>query len=258
MDRFFVFIIGSIIGSFLNVCIYRIPKRQSVVFPPSHCPHCKKNIHWYDNIPILSYIFLGGKCGFCGKKIHPRYIVIELLTALLILALFVHLGMGPKFVVYSAFVSALIVVTFIDLQIQEIPDEITLGGIVMAVLFSFLFPEIYGTALKISAFSQSVVGALTGGALIYGMGVLGGFVFKKEAMGGGDVKLMALIGSVIGWKLALLAFFIAPVSGAAAGILQKSRKGPDTIPYGPHLALAAVIAIFTGNGIINFLLTGTM
>ena len=258
MEMVFVFIIGSIVGSFLNVCIYRIPKRQSVVFPPSHCPHCKKNIHWYDNIPILSYIVLGGRCSFCKKKIHPRYILIEIMTALLILGLFVYLGMGPKFIVYAAFVSALIVVAFIDLQIQEIPDEITLGGVVLAVLFSFLFPSIQDQTLKIAALGQSVVGAAVGGALIYAMGVLGGAVFKKEAMGGGDVKLMAFIGSVIGWKLTVLAFFIAPFTGAAIGIAQKRRKGPDTIPYGPHLALAAVIAIFVGNRIINFIVTGTI
>lgn len=258
IERAIVFIIGAIIGSFLNVCIYRIPKRQSVVFPPSHCPHCKKNIHWYDNIPILSYIILRGRCGFCRKKIRPRYIAIETLTACLMLGLFIYLGMGPKFIVYAAFVAALIVVAFIDLEIQEIPDEITLGGTVMAVLFSFLFPEIHDTSLKLAALFQAVAGALLGGGLIYAMGVLGGIVFKKEAMGGGDVKLMALIGAVLGWKLTALVFFIAPVPGAIVGIMQKRRKGAQTIPYGPHLALAAVIAIFFGNRILNFLLTGTL
>ncbi|MCM8760909.1 MAG: prepilin peptidase [Candidatus Omnitrophica bacterium] len=256
MDRFFVFVVGSIIGSFLNVCIYRIPKRQSVVFPPSHCPHCKKNIHWYDNIPILSYIILGGRCSFCHKRIRPRYILIELLTAFLILGLFLFLGMGPKFIIYSALVSALIVVSFIDLEIQEIPDEITLGGMVIAVIFSFLFPEIHDTPIKGMAFYQSVAGLITGGALIYSMGLIGSLIFKKEAMGGGDIKLMAMIGAAIGWKLTVLTFFIAPISGAIVGSVKKWIKGVDAVPYGPHLALAAVISIFFGESILRTLACG--
>ena len=256
MDRFLVFMIGAIIGSFLNVCIYRLPKKQSILFPPSYCPHCKKSILWYDNIPILSYLVLMGRCGFCRKKISSRYLVVEVLTAALILLLYIAFGVQAKLFVYSALISALIVATFIDIKTGEIPDEITLGGLVAGLAVSFGFPAIFDTASRVMALKSSAIGALAGGGAIFAMGLFGKVLFKKEAMGGGDVKLMALVGSVLGWELALVAFFIAPFFGAAVGLPLKMIQRRETIPYGPYLSLGAVIVIFHGHNILKVLFSG--
>jgi leader peptidase (prepilin peptidase)/N-methyltransferase len=256
MDRFMVFIIGSIIGSFLNVCIYRMPKGKSVVSPGSHCPHCGKPVKWYHNVPVLSYLMLSGRCASCGKAISWRYPVVELMTATLILSAYVRFGPDVKFFVYSALLSALIVVAFIDLDTQEIPDLISLGGIAAGLAASCTFPWIFDTSSRISAVNSSIIGSIAGGGSIYCMGVVGKALFKREAMGGGDVKLMAMIGSFLGWQKALLIFFIAPVFGAAAGVVLKMRDGRDVIPYGPFLSLAAVIVIFFGARILGLMFYG--
>lgn len=256
LDRLFVFVMGAIIGSFLNVCIYRMPRNQSIVFPASHCPHCKKDLYWYDNIPILSYIVLFGKCNFCRKKISLRYPVVELLTASLITALYLKFGVTAQFFVYSAFVCGLIVATFIDMEFREIPDSVSLGGLVAGLVLAPLFPALFDTAIRHVGFIRSLAGALVGGGTIYALGVFGKLLFKKEAMGGGDVKLMAMIGSILGWKFALLSFFIAPLFGAGVGLYMKLRTGDETIAYGPFLSLAAVITIFFGETILRFFFYG--
>lgn len=256
MDRFLVFIIGAIVGSFLNVCIYRIPRGQSIVTPPSHCPHCKQNIPWYDNIPILSYLVLVGRCGFCRKRISLRYPFVEILAAVFILSLYIVFGLQAKFYAYSVLLCALIVATFIDFDFGEIPDEITLGGLAIGIIASFCAPGIFDTTVRLSALKASIFGAIAAGVPILLMGVFGKIAFKKEAMGGGDVKLMAMIGSVVGWNMALVVFFIAPFFGAAIGLFLKWTEGRETIPYGPYLSLATVIAIFFGNNIIRTLFGG--
>ena len=255
MDRIFVFVIGAIIGSFLNVCIHRIPKGGSIVSPASHCPHCKKSIPWYDNIPVFSYLVLAGKCRHCKGKISFRYPLVELVTAGLILLLYISLGVSAKFFIYSALTSALIAVTFIDLDVSEIPDGISVGGLAAGIVLAFMFPSLFGLSLRWPSFLSSILGAFAGGLSIYAMGLFGRLAFKKEAMGGGDVKLMAMIGSVLGWKLVLLAFFIAPVLGAISGVSAK-LKGRDTIPYGPYLSAAAVVVMFFGNRILDLLFYG--
>lgn len=252
----FVFIVGAIVGSFLNVCIYRLPKGRSIIFPGSHCPNCTAKIRWYDNIPILSYIILGGKARCCKAKISCRYFIVEALTAIAFLVLFISFGLTPKFFAYSILVSGLIVATFIDFEIQEIPDEISIGGLAVGLILTAIFPSILNESSRLSSFLNSFFGALTGGATIYAMGILGEFAFKKEAMGGGDVKLLAMIGSFIGWKLVLLTFFIAPLFGSVVGIILKIREGKSVIPYGPYLSLAAISSIFFGDKILKFLLYG--
>ena len=256
MDRFLVFVIGAIIGSFLNVCIHRLPKKQSIVYPPSYCPHCRKNLLWYDNIPILSYIVLMGRCGFCRKRISPRYLAVEVLTAMMFFILYMVFGIQEKFFIYAALVAALIVVTFIDFRTGEIPDEITLGGLVVGLLLSFAFPAIFDTASRLTALKSSAIGVVAGGGAIFAMAIFGQLLFKKEAMGGGDVKLMAFVGSILGWQLALLTFFIAPFFGAIVGIPLRMAKGRETIPYGPYLSLGVVVAIFYGHNILRFLFSG--
>ncbi|MFH0763942.1 MAG: prepilin peptidase [Candidatus Omnitrophota bacterium] len=254
-EKIFVFAIGAIVGSFLNVCIHRMPANKSIIFPPSHCPKCDKNLYWYDNIPVLSYVMLLGRCRFCRERISIRYPVVELATAFVVVSLFTVFGAGGsvKFFIYTAFASALIVAAFIDIDINEIPDSISLGGLASALALSAIFPALFDTDLRIVSFTRSLTGALIGGAAIYSMGVFGKILFRKEAMGGGDVKLMAMIGSILGWKLALFTFFVAPVFGAAVGLFMKIKDGRETIAYGPYLSLAAMIAIFFGNSIIGAL-----
>jgi len=256
MDKIVVFIFGSIVGSFLNVCIYRLPKGRSVIIPGSHCPNCAQAIHWYDNIPILSYIFLCGEARCCKARISFRYLIVEVLTAAAFLVLFLTFGLTPKFFAYAAMVSGLIVATFVDFEIQEIPDEVSIGGLVIGLILAIAFPSILSEATRFNGFLNSFLGALAGGGMIYAMGMLGEFAFKKEAMGGGDVKLLAMIGAFIGWKFVVLTFFLAPVFGSVVGIILKIRYGKDIIPYGPYLSLAAVASIFFGERLLRSLFCG--
>ena len=252
----FVLAIGAIVGSFLNVCIYRLPRGESIISPPSRCPNCESRIKWYDNVPVISYMVLKGKCRACGEKISARYILVELATALLFLALFIVFGPSAKFAAYAALGGSLIIATFVDFEIQEIPDEVSIFGLVVGLGFALAFPSLFGEAARFRAFWASLLGALVGGASIYIIGYLGELVFKKEAMGGGDVKLLAMIGSFLGWKLVIITFFVAPVFGSIVGVIFKIRDGRQTIPYGPYLSLAALISIFWGERILKLLFYG--
>ena len=249
----FVFIVGSIVGSFLNVCIYRLPKEESVIFPRSYCPHCKKGIRWYDNVPFLSYIFLRGRCRFCHERISLQYFIVEGMTASSFLFLYRHFGLSGHFFIYTAWFGALIAASFIDLKHQIIPDEISLGGLVAGLLASFLYPPLHHVLSPWLSLWHAVLGASAGGGSIYLIGLLGNFIFKKESMGGGDVKLLAMVGSILGWKMALVAFFVAPFFGSVVGIVLKIRKGAEIIPYGPFLSLGSMVALFWGNHILAYL-----
>lgn len=249
-----VFIFGLVVGSFLNVCVYRLPKNESIITPRSHCVSCGKTIPWYDNLPLVSFLLLRGRCRFCKKRISILYFVIELLTALIFLALFTHFGLSIETVIFAALASALVVVSFIDLKIQEIPDEITLPGIGVGIILCFVFPGVISQDTHLSGLLHSALGALVGGAVIYLMGVLGELLFKKEAMGGGDVKLMAMMGAFLGWKLILLTFFLAPFFGSVVGIILKIKNKQDVIPYGPHLSIAGIACLFWGEKILNTIL----
>lgn len=252
IERIFVFVFGAVVGSFLNVCIYRMPKKKSIVFPRSSCPRCNKHILWFDNIPILSYFLLGGRCRYCKGRISVRYLIVEVLASTLMLLLYAAFEATPaKFLAYLILSCGLIVSSFIDLEITEIPDEISLGGLAAGLLMAFAFPSIFGIYSRFASLYASFIGALAGGFSIYAMGLFGKLLFRKEAMGGGDVKLMAMIGAFLGWKLAIVTFFIAPVFGAIVGITLKIREGRDIIPYGPHLSLAAIVAIFWGERILR-------
>ena len=249
----FLFILGSVVGSFLNVCIYRMPREKSIVTPRSFCPHCRKKIFWYDNIPFASYVLLRGRCRFCHKKISVRYLVVEALTASLFVFLYQRLGMGPLFWIYITFFSALLVASFIDLEHQLIPDAISLGGLGIGILLSLIFPTLHLASDRWASLLSSLAGALVGGASIYLIGLLGNFLFKKESMGGGDVKLLAMVGSLLGWKKTLLAFFIAPLFGSVVGVTLKVTKGAEVIPYGPFLSLASFIAFLWEKEILTYL-----
>jgi len=256
------FIFGSITGSFLNVCIHRMPLGESVVWPRSHCPHCKKKIPGYDNIPFISYILLKGKCRYCKKKISTRYIVVELLTALMFVVLFSRFDLSYDFFLYLFFVSSLIVATFVDIKHRIIPDEISVGGMILG----FILSSVKGFSLRpfsfvFSPMLNSVLGIIIGGGIIYLTGFFFDLVYFKllkkppiqgetESMGGGDVKLLAMIGAFLGWQSAVLTFFLAPFFGAVVGIWNLIKKKDHTIPYGPFLSLAALLCLFWADKII--------
>ncbi len=252
-ELIFVFVVGAIVGSFLNVCIHRLPRRESIIRPPSHCPNCKKPIPWRDNIPLLSFILLGGRCRFCRDRIAWRYFIVELLTAGAFLALYMFLGLSVKFFFSLLFLSLLIVATFVDFEHEEIPDEVSVGGLILALVLSAVFPTFMGAASPGAGLARSVFGAIAGGVSIYLVGALGKIAFRRDAMGEGDVKLMAMIGAFLGARLVMLSFFIAPLFGSIFGIALKIKTGKDTMPYGPFLSLSAVIALLCGDKILQIL-----
>jgi leader peptidase (prepilin peptidase) / N-methyltransferase len=254
----FAFILGAVVGSFLNVCICRMPNDESIVSPPSHCPKCNYQIRWYDNIPILSYLFLKGRCRGCGERISPQYPLVELINGLLALALFLKFDTGlPQdlfgasgflFLVFFLFCSALVVVTFIDLEHQIIPDAITLPGIVIGFAVSFFTPL---------GWLNSLIGIIAGGGSLLLVASLYELLTKKEGMGGGDVKLLAMMGAFFGWKAILFIVFASSLFGSVIGVALMVAQKKDSklaIPFGPFLAGAAVLYLFYGPQIINWYL----
>lgn len=245
------FALGSCIGSFLNVCIVRMPREQSIVSPGSHCPQCKKPIAWYDNIPLVSFLCLRAACRHCRRPISWRYPLVEALTALSAVAVFGRFGFTAVAVIYFAFICGLIVSSFIDLEFQIIPDEISVGGLVVGLALSPLVPSLHGTDSRLLALGYSALGMLVGGGLLYLTGMLGDFVFRKESMGGGDIKLLAMAGSILGWKLVALTFFVAPVLALIPGVFVLLFKRSHVIPYGPFLSLGLILALFAGNDLLR-------
>lgn len=319
---FLVFIFGTVIGSFLNVCIVRLPVEKSIVFPASHCVNCKTPILWYDNVPLLSYMFLLGKCRTCSAAISSRYFVVESLTGLSFLWFYSAFGLTPVFFSYLVMLAGFIVATFVDLEHRIIPDQVSVGGLAVGLVLSALIPSMHQVSLDflgigqivmwailgacvilfflsllidrqpmdredfklfiligfsvaleaavrffivakdsalepyLFSFDSALIGYLVGGGSIYLMGMIGDLVFRKESMGGGDVKLMAMVGAFMGWKLSLLAFFIAPFFGAVWGVAQMIRTKDHTMAYGPFLVIGALISLFKGDEIIKWLIQG--
>lgn len=248
-----VFVFGAVIGSFLNVCIYRIPRDLSVVFPSSRCTSCNNPVRPWDNIPIFSYFLLGGKCRYCKAGFSIRYPVVEALNAFFYVAILWRYGWEWHTLIYSALISSFIVITFIDIDFQIIPDRITLVGIPLGLICgSFILPDPFmrGSAL---GFKSSVIGAVSGFLFFYMIAELSLRILKKEGMGGGDIKLMAMVGAFLGWKAVILTTFLGSLSGAIIGIMLMIIKGKERgslIPFGPFLALGAVVALFFGQEIL--------
>lgn len=248
----FFFALGLITGSFLNVCIYRIPRKKSIVFPSSRCPYCNVPIRPFDNIPVLSYLFLGGKCRECKAGISIRYPVVELMNGIMYALLLLRFGLHGYTLFYMILVSSLIVITFIDLDHQIIPDSITLPGIVIGLIIgSFYLIDPFFRSERLGVLS-SVIGFLAGGGIFYLIAVL-----SKGGMGGGDIKMMGMLGSILGWKGVLATTFIGSLTGSFIGIglmvfRKKGRKAK--IPFGPFLALGAVVALFYGQEILDLYL----
>jgi leader peptidase (prepilin peptidase)/N-methyltransferase len=253
------FITGAIVGSFLNVCIYRMPRSESLVSPGSRCVHCGAAIKWHENIPLLSYLFLRGRCSSCKKPISARYFIVELLTAVLFTVLYMKFGLTLNLLFYLIFVCGLIVATFIDFEHQLIPDTVSFGGLAIGLLSGIAHPALFHTISRKAAFLNSLAGAAAGALSIYVISVLGTMMFRKKlkqinedsAMGFGDVKFLAMIGAFLGWQKVLLVFFLAPFFGAAVGLIAKIKYKAETIPYGPYLSLAAIVAMLWGEDIIR-------
>lgn len=236
------FAVGAAIGSFLNVCIWRVPAGESVVYPPSHCPRCDVRIRHRDNIPIISYLLLRGRCHSCGEPISLRYPAVEALTGVMFAVLLFKFGWSPHFVVNALFVAALIVISFIDLDHQIIPDVISLPGIAIGLVLSAVG---YGPPLVGSA-----VGALLGGGILYAVAAGYQLLTGREGMGGGDIKLLAMIGAFLGWRGVLVTLVLGSFTGAVIGIAIIGLRGGGArlpIPFGPFLALGAICALFWGD-----------
>jgi leader peptidase (prepilin peptidase)/N-methyltransferase len=242
-------IFGAMVGSFLNVCIYRLPKGESIIIPGSHCPHCKNLIKFYDNIPLISYLILKGKCRNCNRPISVQYPLVEGMTALSSLLLFIKFGFSWSYLFYFSFIAGLIVMTVIDLFHQIIPDVISIPGIGVGLLASLIIPYI--------TFFNSLIGILLGGGSLFLVATLYQWLFKREGMGGGDVKLLAMIGAFLGWKSVILTILLSSFIGSITGIILMVLKGKDfkyAIPFGPFLSLGAVISLFYGVNIISWYL----
>ncbi|WP_447970275.1 prepilin peptidase [Nitrospira sp. M1] len=238
---------GLIIGSFLTVCIHRIPQDLSIVFPRSACVHCQQTISWYDNIPVVSFLILRGQCRHCHASILPRYPLIELSNGLGYVAILWRFGWEWESVIYAILFSALLVITWIDWDHQIIPDVISLPGIVLGVLAA-------STVLP-TGFVNSMIGVLVGGGVLLGMAWISPYVFGKEGIGGGDIKLLAMVGAFLGWKAALLTLMLASIVGAVIGVILlvvKIIQRGQYIPFGPYLALGATLTMFFGTDLMNW------
>jgi leader peptidase (prepilin peptidase)/N-methyltransferase len=239
-----VLVFGLLVGSFLNVCIHRLPLRLSVIRPGSRCPACKAPIRFYDNIPVVSYLLLRGRCRGCGGSISWRYPVVELTNGLGYVFILHRFGLSWTAVVHAALFSALLVVTFIDLDHQIIPDRITLPGIGLGVLAS-------ATVLP-HGWVQGVIGLFVGGGLFYLIADLSERILKQEGMGGGDIKLMAMLGAFLGWRQVLLITFVGALAGSVVGLILMTAMGRsrrEPVPFGPFLSLGAVVSLFWGEAI---------
>jgi leader peptidase (prepilin peptidase)/N-methyltransferase len=240
---------GAVIGSFLNVCIHRIPEGKSIVTPPSHCPRCGARIRWYDNVPVVSYLILGGRCRHCREKIRLRYPLVETLSALLCLLVVHRYGLSGPALVYYVFICALIVITFIDLDHQIIPNVITYPGIPLGVAASLILPGM--TVL------DSLIGLAVGGGILTAVALAFEWIRKKQGMGFGDVKLLAMIGAFLGWKAVVLTLIVSSFVGAVIGYAALRLSGKDAqqpIPYGPFLALGAVVYLLDGAAWVDWYL----
>jgi Type II secretory pathway, prepilin signal peptidase PulO and related peptidases len=267
----FFFLLGSIIGSFLNVVIHRVPREESIVFPNSTCPKCKNAIKPYDNIPIFSWLILGGKCRSCKAGISPRYPAVELLTGLLFLLVFWQIGFNAFLPVALLFSAAMVSLIFIDAEHMILPNVINYPMMILAVVmrlsFAFAFGDAYFSDLNyfpatyfadypvwVVTLINALLGALVGGGSLWLVGEIWKRLRGVEAMGLGDVKMMFGVGALLGWRLTFLTIFLAAFTGAAAGLLviakQKDRDLQTQIPFGIFLGIGAIVALLFGEKII--------
>ena len=246
-DYAVVFILGTLFGSFANVCIYRLPQRLSIIFPGSHCPACQEALRPWHNIPLLSYLLLVGQCARCKTAISLRYPLIELSNGLLYIFLYHQYHLSVQTVVFALLTTALLIVSCIDLAHTIIPDAITLPGTVVGL----------GTSLWLTpvGLRNAILGVLLGSGLFLLMAILSVVMLKREGMGGGDIKLIAMLGAFLGWHAVLVTIFLAAVLGASVGlalILLRRKGRREPLPFGPFLALGALLAMVWGDSILTW------
>lgn len=237
-------VLGLMLGSFANVIILRLPEGGNIAFPRSHCPNCKHLIPWYYNIPVLSFIFLKGRCGFCSEKISWRYPIVEFLMGVLFALLYFYFGPSWSLLEYSYFIFALVVCSFIDFDHYILPDVFTLSGIVIGLVGAYLNPE--------RAFVDALLGVLFGGGALWLLAVIYFWWTGQEGMGGGDIKLLGWIGAMAGYKSLPFVLFTSSVTGLVMGLILSRGKGTGlktVIPFGPFLALGAVLYLLGGHGL---------
>ncbi len=246
MILFLVIIFGLMVGSFLNVCIYRIPRDESIVFPRSHCPNCNHQLRFWENIPVFSFLFLRGRCSNCKKSISFRYILVELISGLIFVLFYNHYGLSLDFIMLLFFYCVILIITFIDIDYQIIPNQLLLVGAIPAVY------QIISVGVQNSI--TFILGGIGLGLGIFGIGQIGNILFKKESMGMGDVKYAALIGLLLGWQYGLVAIFLSFLFASLLILILwptgKISFG-QRIPFGPFMSLGAVVALLWGPIIIQ-------
>lgn len=267
-----VFFLGACIGSFLNVCIFRIPRELSIVHPRSSCPSCGKMIAWYDNVPLLSFLMLRGRCRNCSSPISPRYWIVELLTGALFLLAWLKLTVGPGgpplglapvhdwrlIPIYWMVISLFVMGTFVDFEHLIIPDRVTKGGMVLGLVLSPLVPSLHGETHWLPALKWSALGAAAGFSALWFVAVAGRWIFKKEAMGFGDVKLLGAIGALFGTKAVFFTILGSSLAGSIVGIALVAagkRSMQSRIPFGPYIVLAALVWMYWGPGLLDWYLS---
>ncbi len=245
------FIFGACIGSFLNVVIYRLPERQSIIFPSSHCPFCQHAIPFYLNLPIISFVLLKGQCRFCKKPISIRYPIVEMITGMLGLGMFLRFGLSTTALFYFIFGAVLIAISFIDFDRQIIPDRLSIPGIFIFSLSCLLVPHM--TIMSV------FLGILGGGGILYAVALSYYYLRGRQGMGGGDIKLLAMIGAATGIEGVFFTLFTGSVLGTLGGVATmalagKSEKKTAKIPFGPFLSAGALLYIFWGDPLIQWYL----
>ena len=262
-------ILGAMIGSFLNVVIHRLPREQSIVFPNSTCPRCRAHIRAYDNIPVLSFLILRGKCRSCGAPISPRYPAVEALTALLFAAVTWHDGVSFVLAFDLAFTASIVALLFIDAEHMILPNAITYPGILFALITRVVVPYVAGPShfddlpnlitlfphypVPLVSLIGAAIGALAGGGSLWLMGFLWEKLRGVEAMGFGDVKMMFMVGAYLGWRLTILTILIGAFTGSLAGIAVMIRRGRNLqmmLPFGIFLSIGSIVSLLAGSRII--------
>lgn len=253
----FAALFGAVIGSFLNVVILRLPESgASVVFPASHCPKCLHPLSWFENVPLCSYLVLRGKCRHCRVHISLQYPFVELLMAILSAAVFFRFGLSLSAAGFFVFTAALLVIIFIDFNHQIIPDVISLPGILIGFAFS--------PFNSLCSWQESLIGLLAGGGVLYAIALLYYILRKQDGMGGGDIKLLAMIGAFLGWQSLPFILFASSVSGSIIGITSLAIKKKDSatrIPFGPFLSISAYLYLFFSKeiqAVYHSYITGTL
>ena len=247
-----VFMFGLVFGSFFNVVGYRLPNDMSLTFPSSHCPNCNHKLKFYELIPVLSYVFLRGKCKKCKKRISIAYPFFELLTGILFLIAYLVFGNSLKFIIAITFISVLIIISISDIKHYIIPDEVLIVGFII-LLIEFVINTYVNDLSFLAGIIKPVLNGAGAFAILYLFKVMGDFVFKKESLGGGDIKLLFIIGFVLGFDMAIVTIFIASFIALPLSIVSLIKNNNNVLPFGPYLSIAAIIILLTQLNLVTIL-----